>query len=132
MRNLNQVLQPVEGKMSIKGIIEDRWWCALCTSDQKWIKMRMKTLIHFDSKDEIITRCLFDIRSCFFLSVIIIDTCYIIFVRIKLTMIMFIKVWKLFLVIRISTRCQVWLGKRWETSLWTCVSLSKTIATTVF
>ncbi len=45
-------------------------------------------------------------------------------------MMMFIKVWKPSLVIRIST-CQVWWKKRWETSLWTCAPLSKAIVVTI-
>jgi hypothetical protein len=41
----------------------------LCTSDQEWIKMKMKTLIHFDSKgNEVIAWCSFGIGSCLFLS----------------------------------------------------------------
>jgi hypothetical protein len=38
---------------------------------------------------------------------------------------------KSFLVVRISTHCLVWWKKRWETSLWTCAPLSKTIVATI-
>jgi len=41
------------------------------------------------------------------------------------------KVWKLSLVIRISPPHWVWWGKMWEISLWTCVSLFKTIVTII-
>jgi hypothetical protein len=44
---------------------------------------------------------------------------------------MSIKVQKLFWVIKMSTCCQMWRGKRWETSLWTCASLSKAIVAIV-
>ncbi len=43
------------------------------------------------------------------------------------TMTMFVKVWKLFMMIRISTWCRMWQRERWETSLCTCVSFFKAI-----
>jgi hypothetical protein len=63
--------------------------------------------------------------------VIIINVIYTIYVQIELAMMTSIKVQKSFLIIRISTRCQMWWGKRWETSLWTCDSLSKIIVVTI-
>jgi hypothetical protein len=42
-------------------------------------------------------------------------------------MITSIKVRKPFLVIRISIHCRMWWGNRWETFVWTCVPLSRTI-----
>jgi hypothetical protein len=52
-------------------------------------------------------------------------------VWVKSAMTMSIKVWKPFLVITISNHRQVWRGKRWETSVWICVALSKAIVTTI-
>ncbi len=48
------------------------------------------------------------------------------------TMTMFIKVWKLFMMIGLSTWCQMWQRKRWETSLCMCASLFKAIVATRF
>jgi hypothetical protein len=41
----------------------------LCTSNKKWIKTRMKTSMHLDSKgNEVIILCSFNIWSCLFLN----------------------------------------------------------------
>jgi hypothetical protein len=41
----------------------------LCTSNKKWIKTKMKTLIHFNSKGiEVITYYSFSVWSCFLLN----------------------------------------------------------------
>jgi len=63
--------------------------------------------------------------------VIIINGHYTISRQIKSIMMASSKVPKSFLVIRISA-CWVWWGKRWETSFWTCVPLSKVVVTIVF
>ncbi len=62
---------------------------------------------------------------------IVVDVCYTISVRVGSTMIMSIKVRKLFLMRRISIRCWVWQGKRWEISFWTCAPFSKIIVAIV-
>jgi hypothetical protein len=112
---------------------------SLCTSDQEWVEMKMKTPIHFNSKgNEIITWCSFGIGQVFswatiiITCVIVVDVHYTIFVQIGLAMIMSIKVWKPFIVIRISTPHRMWWRKRCKTSFWTCVSLSKVIVVIVF
>jgi hypothetical protein len=58
--------------------------------------------------------------------VVIVNVCHILFVWIGSTTTS-MKVWKLSLVIRVSTPHWVWRRKMRETSLWTCVSLSKII-----
>jgi hypothetical protein len=74
--------------------------------------------------------------DCIFYQTTIIVTCVVvvdfhctIFVRIEsaMTTTTSIKVWKPYLVIRISIHHQMWWGKRWETLFWTCAPLSKSI-----
>jgi hypothetical protein len=54
------------------------------------------------------------------------------FAPIRSTMVMSIKIRKLFLMVRISIRRWVWWRKRWETSFSTYVPLSKTIVVIIF
>ncbi len=63
--------------------------------------------------------------------VVVINVRYTIFVQVGLAMTMSIKLLKPFLMIKISIRHQVWQGKRWETSFWTCVPFFKTIVVIV-
>jgi len=127
--------------MSIKGILKICLMThdsGMCKRNQKWIKMRMKTPIHFDNNgNEVIIWCSFGVGLCFFLNndyhacVVIINAPCTIFVWVGSIMTMYIKVWKSSLVIKMFTRHRVRWKKRWETSFWTCVLLSKAITTTV-
>jgi hypothetical protein len=104
----------------------------LCTSNQKWMKTKMRTLIFFNSKEsEIIAWCSLVVWSCFLLKTHHHCMCYC--CRCLLHYIYSSRVnngniLKSFLVIRIFTCCYVWQGKKWENSFWTCASLFKTIA----
>jgi hypothetical protein len=111
----------------------------MCISGKKWIKMRMKTPIHLNSKgNEVIVWCSFIIWSCLFLNSHYPYMCY--HRRCLLHHISARRVnndnihqgLEAILVIRISICCQVWWMKRWEASLWTCVPLFKVIAMTIF
>jgi hypothetical protein len=61
--------------------------------------------------------------------VVVVDIHYTIFVQVEsaMTTTTSIKLQKPSLVIRISIHHQMWWGKKWENSLWTCAPLSKTI-----
>jgi hypothetical protein len=109
-----------------------------CTSNQKLIRMRMKAPICFNSKgNEIITYCSFGIGPCLLSRS---HCCYMCYcrqcsldhiVQVGSIMTMSIKVWKSSLVIKISTYHRVWRRTRWETSILTCVPLSKAIVPTI-
>jgi len=111
----------------------------LCTSDQEWVEMKMKTPTRFNSKrNEVIAWCSFNVGWVFSWAtivttcVVIVDVCCTIFVWVELTMIVSVKVWKPFIVIRISIRHWMWQGKMCKTSLWTYALLSKVIVIIVF
>ncbi len=107
--------------------------------DHGWIKMRMKTLTCFNKKgNEVITWCLFGIRSCFLLSNHCRCTCYHCWCLLHSIYANQInndnvhKIQKLSLEIKIFICHQVWRGKRWEISLQTCAPFSKTIVAIIF
>jgi hypothetical protein len=58
---------------------------------------------------------------------IVVQACRTKFERIRLVMTTSVRVWKLFLVMTISTCLHVWQGKRWESSLYTWASFSNAI-----
>jgi hypothetical protein len=125
----------------MKGIKKDHWDAIVVhmqavknESKGKWkhpyvsLTKRMKSLFgvcsmydHFFSEVAIIITCVF-----------VVDVRCTIYVRVWSTMTMSIKVQKPSLVIRMSTHCGMWWGEKWETSFWTCASLSKTIIAIVF
>jgi hypothetical protein len=114
-------------KTSVEGIKKDHWQCAImvCAQaiknewKQEWkhpyvsIAKGMKSSLDVHS----LYGCVFPWIAMIITCVVVVDACCTIFVQTKSTMMMSIKVWKSFLMIRISTPCQVWWGKRWETSL---------------
>jgi hypothetical protein len=63
--------------------------------------------------------------------VVIVNVHYTIFMQIKSIIMTSIEVWKSFFMIRISICCWVQQRKMWETSLWICSLLSKTIVTII-
>ncbi len=110
----------------------------LCTCDKKWIKTKMKTSICHILRGMKSSHDVHSTYDCVFFWTTIIVACVVvdihctIYVWVVLVITMSIKVQKLSLVIRISIRCWVWQGKRWETFHWTCAPFSKTTITIVF
>jgi hypothetical protein len=84
----------------------------------------------------------FDVQSTYdhffplinhFACIVVMDDAHCtIFEQVELAMTTSIKVLKPILVVKILTCCRIWWGKRFETFLYTCVSLSKTIIAMVF
>jgi hypothetical protein len=101
----------------------------MCTSSKKWIKIGMKTPIHLNNKGNNVIICSsLGKWPCLLPSSSI---HYTISLWVESTMIISIKVQKLFLVIKISIYRWVWWRKRWETSFLACVPFSKAIAMTI-
>jgi hypothetical protein len=107
----------------------------LNTRSKKGVEMIMKTTISlYGHGNEVVSWCAFCIWSWIsFLKWIVVicvvldNACYTIYGWVGLTMTTSTKVWKPFLVIRISIIYWVCWGKRWETSFYTFATLSKII-----
>jgi hypothetical protein len=101
-------------------------------SKRKWkhpyvsIAKGMKSLPNFHSTYDHVFSWAAIIATC-----VVVNSHWTISIWVKLTMTTSIKIRKLSLVIIICTCHQIWLGKRWETLLWTCTSLSKIIVVTI-
>jgi hypothetical protein len=114
-------------------------YSGMSTTIKKWVEMKMKMTINLYGKgNEVVFLCMFYKWSCFFL-IVVVNTCNVmdnawctISKWVGSTMTMFVKVWNSFMMIRISTWCQMWQRERWETSLCMCVSLFKAIVARTF
>jgi hypothetical protein len=106
----------------------------LCTSGKKWIKTSMKTPIHFNNngmKSSLSAYSTYDrviswatiIVTC----IVIINVYCTIYVQIESTMTTFIKVWKPYLIIRISIRHWVWWKMCSTLQINNCNSIPKCI-----
>ncbi len=93
----------------------------LYTSNKKWIKVKwnhpyisitrgMKSLPNVHLAYDHVFSWVTIVVACH----VVVDAHYTIYVQVVLAMTTSIKVWKSFLVIKISTHHQVWQGKRWD------------------
>jgi hypothetical protein len=131
----------VDSKKKHQGTKEDRWWhtivvCAQVIKNEtkrKWKHPHVSIIRGMKSSHGVCSMYdhVFTWASIIVTCAIVVDVCYTIYVRVGSTMIMSIKVRKLFMMRRISIRHWVWQGKRWEISFWTCVPFSKTIVAIV-
>jgi hypothetical protein len=111
----------------------------LCASGQKIIKMRMKTPICFNGKgNEIIAWCLLNVWPCFFLSSHHCCMCYrhqCLLHHICASQVNNNNVHQgAEAIFNYKDSIHRWMcqGKSWETSVWTCAPLSKTIVAIIF
>jgi len=128
-------------EMNIMGTKESCWWCTIMAYVQAIkieSKLKIKTPIHLNNKgNEVIAWCLFGVGSCLFLN----RNCHCmcchhqcLLHHICANQVINDNVHQSTnpsLVIRISIHRQMWWGKRWDTSFWTCAPLSKAKVATV-